>query len=154
MFEYKKGGEGFDPGERNGIRNGILKMTEDRNHTAVLEGVKADGSQNDIPVTIDGNSYYRNTIINQASEILIQDTSWLKLRNVSLTYNLSSNLVSKLKLSSASFSASGNNFLLWTPFRGFDPEGQQFGSGSNVYGFSGLNIPLTQSYTLGLNIGF
>jgi hypothetical protein len=129
-------------------------MTDDRNHTAVLEGVKADGTINDKSITIDGNSYYRNTIINQASEILIQDTSWLKLRNVSLTYNLSSNLVSKLKLSSASFSVSGNNFLLWTPFRGFDPEGQQFGSGSNVYGFSGLNIPLTQSYTLGLNIGF
>jgi TonB-linked SusC/RagA family outer membrane protein len=154
MFEYKKGGEGFDPAERNGIRNGILKITDDRNRTVVLEGVKADGTINDKSITIDGNSYYRNTIINQASEILIQDTSWLKLRNVSLTYNLSSNLVSKLKLSSASFSVNGNNFLLWTPFRGFDPEGQQFGSGSNVYGFSGLNIPLTQSYTLGLNIGF
>jgi TonB-linked SusC/RagA family outer membrane protein len=154
LFEYKKGGEGFDPGERNGIRNGILKMTEDRNHTAILEGVKADGSVNDKSITIDGNSYYRSTIINQASEILIQDTSWLKLRNVSLTYNLGSDLVSRLKLSSAAFSVSGNNFLLWTPFRGFDPEGQQFGSGSNVYGFSGLNIPLTQSYTLGLNIGF
>ncbi|HRM12463.1 MAG TPA: SusC/RagA family TonB-linked outer membrane protein, partial [Flavobacterium sp.] len=153
MFEYKKGGEGFDPAERNGIRNGILKMTEDRNHAQILEGVKADGTPNTIPVTIDGNSYYRSTIINQASEILIQDTSWLKLRNVSLTYNLSSDILSKLKLSSASFSVSGNNFLLWTPFRGFDPEGQQFGSGSNVYGFSGLNIPLTQSYTLGLNIG-
>ena len=154
LFEYKKGGEGFDPAERNGIRNGILKMTEDRNHTQVLEGVKADGTANDIPVTIDGNSYYRNTIINQASEILIQDTSWLKLRNVSLTYNLSTEIASKLKLSNASLSVSGNNFLLWTPFRGFDPEGQQFGSGSNVYGFSGLNIPLTQSYSLGLNIGF
>ncbi|MEZ7506205.1 SusC/RagA family TonB-linked outer membrane protein [Flavobacterium sp. Arc2] len=154
MFEYKKGGEGFDPAERNGIRNGTLKMTEDRNNTQVLEGIKADGTQNNIPVTIDGNSYYRNTIINQASEILIQDTSWMKLRNVSLTYNLSADLLSKLKLSNASLSVSGNNFLIWTPFRGFDPEGQQFGSGSNVYGFSGLNIPLTQSYTLGLNIGF
>lgn len=154
LFEYKKGGEGFDPGERNGIRNGSLKMTEDRNHTTILEGVKADGTVNDISVTLDGNSYYRNTIINQASEILIQDTSWIKLRNVSLTYNLASAIVSRLKLDSASFTLSGSNFLLWTPYRGFDPEGQQFGSGSNIYGFSGLNIPLTQSYSLGLNIGF
>ena len=77
----------------------------------------------------------------------------MKLRNVSLTYNLSSDILSKLKLSSAAFSVSGNNFLLWTPSSGFDTEAQQFGSGSNVYGFSGLNIPLTQSYTLGLNIG-
>ena len=154
LFEYKKGGKAFDPGERNGIRNGVLKMTEDRNHNTILDGVKADGTKNDISIMMDGNSYYRNTLINQASEILIQDTSWLKIRNVSLTYNLTSNLLSRLKLDSASFSVSGSNFLLWTPFRGFDPEGNQFGAGSNIYGFSGLNIPLTQSYSLGLNIGF
>jgi len=158
LFEYKKGGEGFDPAERNGIRNGSLKMTEDRNHLTVLDGVKSDGAggyvTNDKQIMLDGNTYWRNAIINRASEILIQDTSWFKLRNVSLTYNLSSDLVSLLKLSNASFSVSGNNFLLWTPWRGFDPEGSQYGAGSNVYGFSGKNIPLTQSFSLGLNIGF
>ncbi len=154
LFEYKEGGEGFDPAERNGIRNGSLKMTEDRNHLTILDGVKADGTINDKQIMLDGNTYWRNAIINRASEILIQDTSWLKLRNVSLTYNLASDLVSRLKLSNASFSVSGNNFLLWTPWRGFDPEGSQYGAGSNVYGFSGKNIPLTKSYSLGLNIGF
>ncbi|MCI4442687.1 MAG: SusC/RagA family TonB-linked outer membrane protein [Lentimicrobium sp.] len=158
LFEYKAGGEGFDPAERNGIRNGSLKMTEDRNHLTVLEGVKSDGAggyvTNDKQIMLDGNTYWRNAIINRASEILIQDTSWLKLRNISLTYNLSSDLVSLLKLSNASFSVSGNNFLLWTPWRGFDPEGSQYGAGSNVYGFSGKNIPLTKSFSLGLNIGF
>ncbi len=158
LFEYKAGGEGYDPAERNGLRNGSLKMTEDRNYLKILDGVKSDGAggyvPNDKQILYDGNTYWRNASVNRASEILIQDTSWIKLRNVSLTYNLSSDFVSRLKLSNMSFSLSGNNFLLWTPWRGFDPEGSQFGAGSNVYGFSGKNIPLTKGYSLGLNIGF
>jgi hypothetical protein len=59
-----------------------------------------------------------------------------------------------MKLDSMSLTASGSNFLIWTPYRGFDPEGTQYGAGSNVYGFTGKSIPLTQSYSLGLNIGF
>lgn len=158
LFEYKKGGQGFDAGERNGIRNGVTKMTEERNIQKVLDGVRSDGAggyvKNDILRTIDGNSYYRTVNYNTASEILIQDTDWLKLRNVSLSYNLSESVLSKLKLSSASFTISGGNFLLWTPFRGFDPEGNQYSAGSNTYGFTGLNVPLTQSYSLGVNLGF
>ena len=102
----------------------------------------------------DGNTYWRNTVINRASEILIQDASWFKIRNVALTYNFSNDLVSLLKLTNASLSVIGSNFLIWTPYRGFDPEGTQYGAGSNVYGFTGKSVPLTQSYSLGLNIGF
>ena len=158
LIEYKNGGEVFDSAERNSIRNGVLKMTEDRNHTTILDGVKSNGSggyvKNDISIMYDGNTYWRNTVINRASEILIQDASWFKIRNVALTYNFSNNLVSLLKLTNASLSVSGSNFLIWTPYRGFDPEGTQYGAGSNVYGFTGKSVPLTQSYSLGLNIGF
>jgi hypothetical protein len=133
-------------------------MTEDRNYSKVLDGVKSDGAggyvKNDIPIMYDGNTYWRNTVINRASEILIQDASWFKLRNVNLTYNLASSIVKRMKLDSMSLTASGSNFLIWTPYRGFDPEGTQYGAGSNVYGFTGKSIPLTQSYSLGLNIGF
>lgn len=158
LLEYKDGGVAYDAGQRNGIRNGVLKITEDRNNQQVLEGVKSDGAggfvPNDILRVIDGNSYYRLTNYNLASEILVQDASWLKLRNVALTYNFASSLLSKIKVSNASISINGGNFLLWTPFRGFDPEGNQFSAGSNTYGFTGLNVPLTQTYSIGFNIGF
>lgn len=158
MFEYKKGGDAYDAGQRNGIRNGSLAITDFRNETATLEGVMSNGSggyvPNTIPTIIDAN-YYRNAgAYNTASEILIQDASWLKLRNISLSYSFPSELISKLKLDSASFTFSGSNFLLWTPFRGFDPEGNQYSAGSNTYGFTGLNVPLTQSYSIGFNVGF
>lgn len=158
LLEYKKGGDAYDAGQRNGIRNGSLAITDFRNETTVLDGVMSDGSggfvPNTTPVLINANYYRNSAAYNTASENLVQDASWLKLRSVSLSYNFPSNLISKLNLDSASFTVSGNNFLLWTPFRGFDPEGNQYSAGSNTYGFTGLNVPLTQSYSFGFNVGF
>ncbi|MCK5678623.1 MAG: SusC/RagA family TonB-linked outer membrane protein, partial [Flavobacteriaceae bacterium] len=99
--------------------------------------------------------YYRSsTDFNRASEILIQDASWLKLRNISLSYNFAGNFMDKLHLDRFSLTASMHNILLWTPFEGYDPEGNQYSAGSNVYGFTGLNVPLSESYSFGVNIGF
>jgi hypothetical protein len=158
LFEYKKGGDAYDAGQRNGIRNGNLAITDFRNETTVLDGVMSNGSGGFVPnttsVLIDANYYRNQSAYNSASEILIQDASWLKLRTVTLSFNVPSDLISKLKIDSASFTLSGNNFLLWTPFRGFDPEGNQYSAGSNTYGFTGLNVPLTQSYSFGFNVTF
>jgi len=157
LLEWKKGGELYDSGRRNNIRNGNLAITEFRNENTILEGVMDDGNGGFIANTqetlIDANSYYRSsTRYNRAAEILIQDASWVKLRNIGLTYNFPTD---KLKaLDQLSFSASANNLLLWTPFEGFDPEANQYSSGSNVYGFTGLNTPISESYSLSVKIGF
>lgn len=160
LLEYKKGGEAYDSGQRNGIRNGVLAITEERNVERIMPGVMetAPGSgvfvPNTVPAIIDAN-YYRNAdAYNRASEILIEDASWVKLRNISISYSMPSKYTEKLKLNNLSFSVSGSGFLVWTPFRGFDPEGNQFSAGINTYGFTGLNVPLTQSYSFGVNIGF
>lgn len=158
LFEYKEGGDVYDAGQRNSIRNGTIKITEQRYEDVVLEGVQDDGSggwkKNETAVFIDEN-YYRNShAFNRAAEILIQDASWFKLRNISLTYTLPKKWLSKTFLDKIQINASGNNFLLWTPYRGFDPEGSQFAAGSNTYGFTGLNIPLTKTYTFGVKVKF
>jgi len=159
LLEYKKGGDMYDAGQRNSIRNGSLAITDFRNVNHVFEGVMSDGLGGYIPntvsVPVNSVTYYRDSNrYNRASEILVQDASWIKLRNISLTYSLASEFVEKLKLNNFSISVSGNNFLLWSPFRGFDPEGNQYSAGTNSYGFTGLNVPLTQSYSMGINIGF
>ncbi len=157
-FEYKKGGDSYDAGQRNSIRDGTIKITEQRNEDVVLEGMQSDGSggwiKNETPVYIDENYYRSSSKYNRASEILVQDASWVKLRNVSLSYRFSSKLLKRTFIKNLQISVSGNNFLLWTPFRGFDPEGSQYAAGSNTYGFTGLNIPLTKSYNFGVKIGF
>lgn len=159
LLEYKSGGDVYDRALRNNIRNGNLAITEFRDETKVLEGVMSDGNggfvPNDQELLITANGFYRDfDNYNSASEILLQDASWLKLRTIGLTYNFPSNLVRSLGISAASVNASANNIILWTPFDGFDPEGNQFSAGSNIYGFTGLTTPLTQSYSFGLSLQF
>ena len=159
LLEYKEGGDLYDRGFRNSLRNGNLKETEFRDQTRVLEGVMDDGSGGFIPNTqellITANSFYRDfNNYNNAAEVLLQDGSWLKLRSIGLTYNFTGKFLEKIGMDNASINASANNILLWTPFKGFDPEGNQFSAGSNIYGFTGLTTPLTQSYSFGFKLQF
>jgi TonB-linked SusC/RagA family outer membrane protein len=158
LLEYKKGGDAYDAGQRNSIRDGTIKITETRYEYVVLDGVIDDGNggwqPNNIPAYIDENYYRSSTRYNRASEILVQDASWVKLRNISLAYTFPSKILKGTFIKNLQLNVSGANFLLWTPFRGFDPEGSQYSAGSNTYGFTGLNIPLTQSYSFGVKVGF
>jgi TonB-linked SusC/RagA family outer membrane protein len=158
--EYKKGGSVYDSARRNSIRDGTLAETDLRYETVHLDGVTDDGSGGFMPnpasntFVIDEGYYRSSSRYNRASEILVKDASWVKLRNISLTYNVGKNFLKKNKLTRASLSVSGSNFVLWTPYDRFDPEGNDYSSGSNIYGFTGRNIPLTQNISVGLNIGF
>ncbi|MFD1615757.1 TonB-dependent receptor domain-containing protein [Gelatiniphilus marinus] len=158
LLEWKKGGDLYTSGIRNSIRNGILKFTEFRDVTTVLEGVKDDGNggfvTNDQEVEITQDYYRSSTRFNRASEILVQDASWVKLRNIGLSYNITGKILDKLRMDNISLTASANNILIWTPFEGFDPEGNQYSAGSNVYGFTGLSTPITESYSFGIKLGF
>ena len=158
LLEWKKGGDLYDAGRRNSIRNGILTLTEFRDVETVLDGVMDDGNGGFIPNTtstlIDQNYYRSSTDFNRASEILVQDASWVKLRNIGLTYSIDADFMKKIHIEKLSVTASAQNILIWTPFDGFDPEGNQYSAGSNVYGFTGLNVPVSQSYSFGINIGF
>ncbi len=158
LLEWKKGGDLYDAGRRNSIRNGILTLTEFRDVDTVLDGVMDDGNggftTNTTSAFIDQNYYRSSTDFNRASEILVQDASWVKLRNIGLTYSFNADFIKKLHIEKLMLSASAQNILIWTPFDGFDPEGNQYSAGSNVYGFTGLNVPVSQSYSFGINIGF
>ena len=53
----------------------------------------------------------------------IEDASFAKLREVSLSYSLPSNLADRVGASQASLTLSGHNLHTWTRYSGFDPEG-------------------------------
>ena len=47
-------------------------------------------------------------------EMNVYETSYIKLREVSLTFTLPKSLISPMKLKGASISLIGRNFLLWS----------------------------------------
>jgi len=162
LLEWRQGGDVFDVGLRNSIRNGVLEETSLRYEQVMFNGVRNEGTaenpqyvENDIPVEINGESLYRSFgRYNSAAEVVLQDASWFRLRNASLSYALPTALLENSPFNKVNFTLTGNNLLLSTPFRGYDPEGSQFGSGSNSYGFTGLGVPQTRSYTFTVNLNF
>lgn len=155
LIEVREGGDVYDTGLRNRVRNGVDARTALRNVDVVFDGVLANGEKNALAVRLDGDTYYRNeSRYNGVSDIILQDASWVRLRTASLAYSFPRTLLGKTPLTGLTISATGNNLLLFTPFEGFDPEGNAYGSGSNQFGYTGLNIPATRSLTLSLNANF
>jgi TonB-linked SusC/RagA family outer membrane protein len=88
--------------------------------------------------------------------ILIQDASFVKLREVSLSYTVPDKLVNRIPggMGSLRIALSGRNLYTWTPYWGPDPEANNFGN-NNVLRISDLaGYPPTRSVFLSLDMGF
>ncbi len=91
---------------------------------------------------------------NVTSDRWISDASYIRVKNIALGYNFSSDLLSKIKLRSARIYISGQNLLTMTNYEGIDPEvAYRRGSALNQ-GLDYGSYPNVKSYTVGLNIGF
>lgn len=141
---------------------GIQKDSERRNDTVIFPGVLADGSQNTKEVWLGqgvgpdgvnyGAGYWRNSY-RGISENFVNDASFIKLRNITLAYNLQPELLQRTPFRTARISLAANNIILSTPWDGFDPESFSAGAGGNAVGFTGLGFPGVQSYFVTLNLG-
>ncbi len=152
LLEMRHGGDVVDLGENNAIRNGTIWFTEERDMVVRWKGVNADGTPNET-TTILNQDTYRAFGINAHYSYVIQDASWFRVRNATLSYRLPKSLIGN-RLSHVQIGITGRNLFLSTPFRGYDPEALAFGSGTNLIGFTGRNTPITRSFTLNVSVGF
>ena len=74
--------------------------------------------------------------------IMLENISYLRIQNISIAYNLGTEVLNKLKLSSMGFMLTMNNFFTITNYSGLDPE------------TPGATYPKTRSVTLGITVGF
>lgn len=72
---------------------------------------------------------------------------FLRLKNISLSYNFPKDLVKKAGLGSARVYFNGQNLFTWSAFKEVDPE-------VNAYGTRGWETPYTKTYTFGLEFTF
>ena len=86
---------------------------------------------------------------------IVQDASYIALRNVNFGYNLPENLVSKLKMSSARVYFSGQNLLYLTAsdYTGFNPESIN-NTSATTYGYQRAGSPVFSTMSLGVNVQF
>lgn len=98
--------------------------------------------------TGNGNSFFGSN-----TEDFVEETSWVRLRDVSISYTLPKRLLNSAKISNLTISVSGRNLWLKTPYTGIDPETNLYGA-SNAQGLDYFNMPGTKSYSVGLSVGF
>ena len=96
------------------------------------------------------NFYYTGRDI-RFSRLYLDDGSYLKLRSLSIGYTVKNPLP---HINSIRFSATGNNLLTFTSYKGYDPEVNSFGSTPSLRGIDSGAYPQQRSFTFGLNVVF
>jgi outer membrane receptor protein involved in Fe transport len=88
--------------------------------------------------------------------VYIEDATFLKMREITLSYELPASLVGGLwgAVSYARLSASGRNLVTWTGYSGMDPEVSNFGSQAVGRNIDVAPFPRTRSLWFSLDLGF
>ena len=109
--------------------------------TSVLNAWTTPGQITDVPAlsngslrAVDGDRY-------------LEDASFLRLRNVSLSYSIDKEVLEKTNLfTGVRIFVQGTNLVTWTKFRGFDPEGT---TASTFFEY-----PVARTFSLGFDLTF
>ncbi|WP_224997903.1 TonB-dependent receptor [Cesiribacter sp. SM1] len=91
---------------------------------------------------------------NVFSSRFVEDASYLRLKNITLSYNLPASILGKIKVANLRIYASATNLWTLTDYSGYDPEGNAYGHTTNLVGVDDGNYPQAKTYLLGLNLGF
>ena len=103
-----------------------------------------------------GNGFPRWGFLNSGEalpSLYLYDGTYLRVRNVTLGYNLPSALVQKVRLSNVRLYATGQNLFTFTKYIGYNPEVNIHGENVTRPGIDYGVYPLARSIIFGINIG-
>lgn len=90
---------------------------------------------------------------NLNSSLFLHDASYLKVKNIILSYSLPMSVVTKMKMRNFRIFVSVQNLATLTPYKGWDPEYNRDNSGAITQGASYLGTPQARAYSIGFNFG-
>jgi hypothetical protein len=151
----------------NDIFNAVRIKTENPSNglsTNLNNRWTADNQNTDVPVFL--SSRERNLLdlgsnqtsgigVDQRSSRWIEDGSYLRMKNVTLTYTIPTSLVSKIGVSRLSTYVTAINLFTITKYTGYDPEVSSFNAGgAGGLGIDLSNYPTAKSFMFGINLTF
>lgn len=154
LFSIQKGGVVHSRTFIEGINAGSLNeslVNRDANGagTMIGDGVDIDtGNPNATPVTV--RNYWRAYYNNDA--IATFDASYVKLRELKLSYALPASLLKKVAAKNGSISFVGRNLLLWSDVPNIDPEVSAYDG--QFQGVEAMSLPSLRSLGLSLSLNF
>ena len=129
----------FELESGNGLSNASIKM---------LDRWTPDNPSNEFPRA------NRNADYLYMSDRYLEDGSYVRIKVISLSYNLPSKWMSAIKIDNARIYVTGENLFTFTDYTGFDPEVNRFGFDNTRMGYDYGGYPSSKTYIIGLNINF
>lgn len=111
--------------------------------TVVLKRWQGEGTSNSMPRAVFGDPN-QNT---RVSDRFVENGSYLRLKNITLSYTFPKQWLQKTQIENARLSLSCENVATITGYSGFDPEVGINGIDQNRY-------PISRTFSLGLNFNF
>ena len=160
LFDIKNGGLMWNGTKGRLVGFGTAQVTENRGQAVVFDGVMGHvtngtvvsaGATNNIQTTY-SEYYYKNIGggASPAQEQFVEKTDWVRLREVTISYELGRVLKAPF-MKSLKIYATGRNLWLSTPYDGIDPETNLMGA-TNAQGLDYFNMPNTKSFVFGLKL--
>lgn len=121
-----------------------------------VNGVRGDlfmegNPSNTIPISASGR-----TPTEMLNDTWLEDGSYLRLQDLTLSYSLPQSVVKKMKLTNFKIFVTGTNLFCWTKYSGFDPD-VNVSSGQANYlqpGLDYFSYPRARSFSGGINLTF
>jgi len=132
----------------NASKIDMTSMMDFRNQsTEVLRRWKRPGMETDIPRPGNIANIYN-------SSRFVEDGSYLRLKNVTFSYNLhpQSGLLKRLGVNTLQPYITAQNIWTWTGYSGYDPEVNAYGASSVQLGVDYGTYPQSRSLIVGINI--
>ncbi|MNX22808.1 TonB-dependent Receptor Plug Domain protein [compost metagenome] len=95
-----------------------------------------------------------SSVVNSVTSQFVEDGSFLRIRNITLGYNLPSSVLKSLKVANARLSFTVQNAFTFTNYEGYNPEVSVEGANPLVPGVDSGGYPLARTFMFGLNFGF
>jgi TonB-linked SusC/RagA family outer membrane protein len=160
FVDFKAGGKVISSTALNGLRQGITKASlVGRDGTAPIPDAVIQGTDTPAPAPTGGiaglATYYAGFRNNQIGDPFIFKSDFIKLRSISLTYDLGSivrkndSFIKGLTLSAAC----RNVAILYKDIPDLDPEAFA-SSGDSRVGYEQTTLPTTRDFTLSVNVKF
>jgi TonB-linked SusC/RagA family outer membrane protein len=99
---------------------------------------------------------YRLDTYQKTKRVYIEDGSFVKLREITLSYELNPKFIQNVwsGVESVNLSLSGRNLLTWTDYTGLDPEVSNFGNQQLARSIDVAPYPPSRSFWFAVNVGF
>lgn len=155
QFDFKAGGKILSSSNLNWLRQGLSKASlVGREGGVVFDGIVESTGEPYSGPGVNPQTFYTDYRTKQIADPVVYNNDFVKLRNITLTYDLSSVVKNSKFIKGLVISAACRNVaILYKDLPNLDPEAFA-SSGDNRVGYEGITQPTTRNYSFNLNVRF